>query len=77
MVRMAGLICTDAFLLNTFTLVSTVDQKVSTESTFHDIVELLFDELVTVHFMNFSRTLPDSTGTTQFVERTSVSCLTN
>ena len=52
---------------------SRILQKVSTKSTSHDIVELLQDEFVPEHFMNFFFALTYGTFTVQAnVERSSV-----
>lgn len=66
-----------AGVLTVFTLIAAVDHELATQSTAHNVVKLLFDELMAVHFMDFLSSLSDSTSTTQLVQGTTVGSLTH
>lgn len=45
-------------------ITSSVEQKVAAESTEHELVKLLLDEFVSVHFVDFAFAFTDGTLTT-------------
>ena len=46
-------------------IASSIEKKLAAEGTQNDLIELLLNELVTVHFVDFSLSLPNGTLTAE------------